>query len=376
MIGDGIMCTEKEYQHVFEAMDNTYTRTIRDGLIRQIDISAERMVFVSDIHKGARDCADDFLVSEKAYNTMLAYYFELGHTLVVLGDAEELWENSIRKVMKKYAHSLEKEGKFLNEGRYIRIWGNHDRDWKTRRKCEKHLFKALMRKHPVSSFSSLCDIPEAYLLEVRDGEEVIGRIFLVHGHQGSLESDRFRWLSRIAVRVFVRPIQCWFKKSWNPKTPAHDASLRKANNIGLYRWSEKQEDLILIAGHTHRPVFASETHLDKLKRKQSMYDPGDPEYQQKMAEIEAEIEWAITQEYQMPDDMHEQSMAKQCYFNTGCCCFVDGNTTAIEICDGEIRLVHWPNKDDQPKPFTLKHESLKKIFTHIADYQKKAAANP
>ena len=29
------------------------------------------------------------------------------------------------------------------------------------------------------------------------------------------------------------------------------------------------------------------------------------------------------------------------YFNTGCCCFSDGDITGIEIAGGNIRLVKW-----------------------------------
>jgi hypothetical protein len=29
------------------------------------------------------------------------------------------------------------------------------------------------------------------------------------------------------------------------------------------------------------------------------------------------------------------------YFNTGCCCYADGDITGIEIADGAIRLIKW-----------------------------------
>jgi len=37
---------------------------------------------------------------------------------------------------------------------------------------------------------------------------------------------------------------------------------------------------------------------------------------------------------------------KPYYFNSGCCCFVDGDITGIEIADGCIRLVKWTEKDE------------------------------
>lgn len=34
------------------------------------------------------------------------------------------------------------------------------------------------------------------------------------------------------------------------------------------------------------------------------------------------------------------------YFNTGCCCFSDGNITGIEIADGNIQLIKWSMEGD------------------------------
>jgi hypothetical protein len=56
-----------------------------------VDINKEKLVLLSDLHKGIRNPADDFQPSEGAYNDALAYYFERGYTLVSLGDVEELW---------------------------------------------------------------------------------------------------------------------------------------------------------------------------------------------------------------------------------------------------------------------------------------------
>ena len=34
------------------------------------------------------------------------------------------------------------------------------------------------------------------------------------------------------------------------------------------------------------------------------------------------------------------------YFNSGCCCFDDGDITGIEVADGCIRLIRWKDKRD------------------------------
>ena len=49
---------------------------------------------------------------------------------------------------------------------------------------------------------------------------------------------------------------------------------------------------------------------------------------------------------------------KPSYFNSGCCCFVDGDITGIEIAGGCIALVKWTSKDQDPKRQVLENISL------------------
>ena len=54
-----------------------------------------------------------------------------------------------------------------------------------------------------------------------------------------------------------------------------------------------------------------------------------------------------------------------CYFNTGCCSFSDGDITGIEIANGEIRLVRWPDDNDRHQPKILQSGNLGDIFKAI-----------
>ena len=58
-------------------------------------------------------------------------------------------------------------------------------------------------------------------------------------------------------------------------------------------------------------------------------------------------------------------MEKPCYFNSGCCCFLDGDITGIEIADGEIRLIRWPDDEGRPKPRVLESAKLKDVFAAL-----------
>lgn len=46
------------------------------------------------------------------------------------------------------------------------------------------------------------------------------------------------------------------------------------------------------------------------------------------------------------DDAAE--MSKPCYFNSGCCCYPDGDITGIDIAQAEIRLVRWSPSPVKP----------------------------
>ena len=61
-------------------------------------------------------------------------------------------------------------------------------------------------------------------MRVRDGKEELGRLFFVHGHQGTLDSDRLHRSPGFWCDNFWRPIQRVFKISVN--TPAKDFELR------------------------------------------------------------------------------------------------------------------------------------------------------
>ena len=323
-----------------------------------IDVHSAKFIIFSDHHKGNRDGADDFGVCERAYNAALAYYYNLGYTLVVLGDVEELWEERPQTVMKAYPHTLALEGKFHQDGRYLRFWGNHDDDWSHGDMVEKLLVPALG--------GGPLNVRETLILHVRDGEKELGRLLLTHGHQGTLESDRIAPISKWIVRHIWRPFQRLIKFSLN--TPAKDYQLRHAHDSAMYSWSEEQEKVVLIAGHTHRPVFKSETHeasiheLIKQAQEKLAGDPDNSDLQEKLAEFSAELEWVLAQSQAFRAENPVIPLKKPSYFNTGCCAFSDGDVTGLEISNGKIRLVRWPDDEDKPRPKPLASANLEDVF--------------
>ena len=317
-----------------------------------------RLAIFSDLHRGTRDGADDHWRSERAYRAALAYYYRRGHTLVVLGDAEELWENKAANVRAEYEAELALEKRFHAKERYVRVWGNHDIDWRKKRHLDDHLRK---------DFGANLEVHEAVRIEL-DG----GQLFLAHGHQGTPDSELFAAFSRPAVRLFGWA-QRRFKKPWN--TPSSDLELRNRHDRAMFAWARecpRERGMVLITGHTHRPVFWTSKPPgpppdlikeleERLKREEDAGAPGD-----QLAETEAALEslrakklWRVG----APEDV-----IPPCYFNTGCCAFADGDATGLVIEDGEIKLVRFPDADDKALPEPLAHAPLANVLREVREY--------
>ena len=324
-------------------LDPGYAAGIAKGLDRAfagateqvLDTATARLIVFSDHHKGGGDAADDFRRSERAYSAALGYYLEAGHRLCVLGDAEELWEEKPETVLRRYAAVLALEAEFAARGRYERFWGNHDDRWRSHWEVRRRLGKVLPG----------VKVREALKLRVRRAGKPDVVIFLVHGHQGTSESDRWGWLSRLVVRLVWRPIQRM--TGWSATTPATDFKLRAKHDRAMFEWARtRPEPVILIAGHTHRPVFGRCTPPGPSARAPGELRPllatattaGDREQAEA---LRAELEYALEIERD-PDDVI--TVEPPCYFNTGCCCFPDGDVTGLELADGELRLVRWPRE--------------------------------
>ena len=320
-----------------------------------------RYIIFSDQHKGSRNGADDFQRSERAYNAALAHYQALGYYLIVLGDVEELWEERPQAVLQAYPYSLALEKAFHEAGRYYRAYGNHDDIWQYPDAVRKHLQPQFGPK-PLKVY-------EGFTIPVKQHNRLLGDFFLVHGHQGTLTSDHFLDTSKWLVRHFWRPFQRLTKIRLT--TPAKDLQLRQAHNIAMYAWAVHQKDLVLITGHTHYPVFEAKTHELQLEEELAALDQNKrlshDEKVEARAFLAAQLAWVRTPQ-QKPACEGTKSApgkGKPCYFNTGCCSFSDGDITGLEIADGVIRLVRWPDDDDAPVPKVLAKAKLFDIFNQL-----------
>ena len=107
----------------------------------------------------------------------------------------------------------------------------------------------------------------------------------------------------------------------------------------MYEWSASKEKILLVTGHTHQPVFGSLTHLERLfKQFQEALNKQDKEEEEKLRK---EIR---TREREFTSVALDYMSMKPSYFNTGCCCFSDGDITGIELESGWIRLIKWSDR--------------------------------
>jgi len=316
----------KRGRQIHAALDRAYAGA---GTL-DVVAGTDRVVIFSDHHKGARDGADDFQRCERAYNAALAYYNQLGYHLIELGDVEDLWENAFDEVAPSYPETLALAAAFHADHRYIRFWGNHDLAWK-----DTSLFQERMAAYGYGDVEPI----EALRLAIHtaDGERE-GELFLVHGHQGTADSDRHARRSRFLVRHVRRPLQRLINLPMN--TPSMDWALRGEHAEHMAAWATARRR-VLIAGHTHLPVFFEATKQPAVTPEQIAESAPDSDAPDAEALKLARTEWAKAEAVRL---MRQRplSLATPCYFNSGCCAFGDGDITGIEISDGEIRLLRWP----------------------------------
>jgi UDP-2,3-diacylglucosamine pyrophosphatase LpxH len=334
-----------------------YDRAIAKGLDRAFaaaeeescELSDLRAVAISDLHRGARDGADDFQRAEPAYCAALGSYLEREYELWLLGDVEELWENDIDEVLSEYTDVLELERQFAAGPGLRRFWGNHDLDWS----------KAKVVSEKLGPYLAGIEVKEALRLTVLDRGRPLGTLFLAHGHQGTDFSDRFSFISRFVLRNVWRRIQA--SQGWLSTTPAQSYRLRHKHDKAMFRWARTRANdaggrPVLIAGHTHHPVFPGSPSphpepggIAELERALAeARRAGDAD---KAAGLRAQLEQrralGRAEKYEEPE------IDPPCYFNTGCCCFPDGDVTCLELTGGTIRLLRWPDDEGRARPKEL-----------------------
>ena len=268
-------------------------------IILEAETASAKFIIFSDQHKGDKSWGDDFKNNEPNYLAALKFYNDNNFSFIALGDTEELWKFTPQQILPVNKKALAAEAAFQPK-KLFKTFGNHDIIWKNKLDV---LFN--LKKY----FTMPLAVYEGMVIKLKTATSTL-RILLTHGHQGDVMSDNNGFSTWVVAHIWM-PFQRYLRINVN--TPSSDYSLRNTHNIMMSEWSAAQQNLLLITGHTHVPVFASGKYFNHPSNN-----------------IPGKI----------------QELLKPSYFNTGCCCFDDGDITGIEISDGYIRLIKWYDEEN------------------------------
>jgi predicted phosphodiesterase len=316
--------------------------------VRALETKGKKYAILSDMHLGDGGDADDFQANEPVLLAALDHYREQGYTLLLLGDIEELWQFDLRKIVERYGSTVYSKIRGFGDERVYRVFGNHDHEWGGYEDPTKG-----SSKQP-----GLAD--EALKLKDGNGDT---RLLLMHGHQGSIESDKYAWFSRFFVRLFkaVEPVAKLTGLYGHGS--ATKSQVTKDYERTLYAWA-KRNKVILMCGHSHRAIFASKSYADMLldemaglRAKNAMrgtHESTRRDNFRKIARLEREYE-DEKEKGRVIEPPDPGAELLPCYFNCGCGLYTDGITT-IEIADDKIKLVKWDRDDEGAPRFQVYNE--------------------
>jgi UDP-2,3-diacylglucosamine pyrophosphatase LpxH len=223
-----------------------------------LDVSREipmndssKIILMSDCHRGNGGWGDNFSNNQNLFFAALTYYYHKNFTYIELGDGEELWENRyLEQIITAHSDAYWLMSKFYKKGRLYMLYGNHDMVKKNTNyvtnKCSSFYDEYAKKKVPL--FPCI-NITEGLILKYT----VTGdKILLIHGHQGDFFNYTLWKLSRFLVRYLWGPLELIGLQ--NPTSAAKNYNKKNAVERKLMDWSVAH-NLMLIAGHTHRPIF-------------------------------------------------------------------------------------------------------------------------
>lgn len=211
---------------------------------------SSKFIIMSDCHRGQGNTGDNFLPNQLLHFGALEYYYNEGFTYIELGDGDELWQNrKMRKIIEAHSDVFWLMSRFYKENRLYMLYGNHDVTKK--RESVSDVFGKYYCE------STKCSLPLFPGIRIREGlvlrnTDINKDILLVHGHQGSFLNDTIWPAARFLVRYVWGPLDMVGLTAPTGAARSHTSKEKIEKKLASYADSENR---MLIAGHTHRPVF-------------------------------------------------------------------------------------------------------------------------
>lgn len=225
-------------------------KAFKEGAELPFDDSS-RIVLMSDCHRGDGGWADDFSKNQNAYFAALTHYYKENYTYIEIGDGDELWENSrFEDIKQVHGDVFWLLSQFHRQGRLHLIYGNHDMIKKDEKYVRLNLSEYF--SEPERRFTSLFKDIKVHEGMILCHKETGSKIFLVHGHQVDPLNNQFWRLARFLVRYMWRPLTTFGVN--DPTRTAKNYKKKDSAEKRLTDWVVKEKHM-LIAGHTHRPMF-------------------------------------------------------------------------------------------------------------------------
>lgn len=263
---------------------------------------SSKYVIISDCHRGDGSSNDNFLKNQTLYLAALRHYYQNAFTYIELGDGDELWENRhMEQIIEVHNDLFQLLSLFNRQNRLYMLYGNHD-IVKRKKKCS-----SLMPEFTFYEGLVLTPCRPTYT----STPALSTKLFLTHGHQADLFNSTLWPLSRFLVRYIWKPLERF--GITDPTSAAKNYSRKQKTEYRLQNFARKN-NLLLIAGHTHRP-------------------------------------------YLLPDDFS--------YANSGSCVHPFG-ITCLEIEQFRISLVKWYLDSDNRKRLIVKREVLAGAYSLLS----------
>ena len=283
-----------------------------------------KYVIFSDLHLGNGKKTDRFSRNVETMIGALKFYRQKGYGVILNGDIDDYHKYDSDVIRKAYGGTLFKELKAFD--RFFRIFGNHDIEW------------SLVDPIALSCKSAF----EA----VKLGDHII----VVHGHQAE------EWYEKDLQIVRMGTTLNRVKESiFGSLGSSYSFTQLPGKKDKIFADWAKDRRKIFIGGHTHRPVFASQSIYDWTEIKIKLLDreisaaqeAGDKD---KVKALKKRRLWFRNRRRFVEKKIKTNNIRRihlgaddPFYFNCGGGIFSDGMTN-LEIEGKIIRMAYWDNK--------------------------------